>query len=145
MNTRVPSGSNLWGTSRKSSGASRFPMPFASTSNGHLSSRVQDIGDKLVEVLFTNSFSSKQWFEVVGLESAIQMGQIKAGVRAAARRLSQCSTVVIQYASCLFILVFLSDLQNSQSLPDANRRRAVDATSMHNSNNSQESSPYVDW
>ncbi|GMR41981.1 hypothetical protein PMAYCL1PPCAC_12176, partial [Pristionchus mayeri] len=80
--TSIYGGSNLWGTSRKSSGASRFPMPFASASNGHLSSRVQDIGDKLVEV--------------VGLESAIQMGQIKAGVRAAARRLSQCSTVVIQ-------------------------------------------------
>uniref|UniRef100_A0A0M3JIJ9 Probable diacylglycerol kinase 3 (inferred by orthology to a C. elegans protein) n=1 Tax=Anisakis simplex TaxID=6269 RepID=A0A0M3JIJ9_ANISI len=42
----------------------------------------QDIGDHLIEV--------------VGLDSAIQMGQIKAGVRGAARRLSQCAKIVIK-------------------------------------------------
>ncbi|CAI4228971.1 unnamed protein product [Auanema sp. JU1783] len=72
-------GSNLWGNSRKR----RLPgiLPLLSRGSTHLNNRVQDIGDGLIEV--------------VGLESAIQMGQIKAGVRDA-RRLSQCATVVIQ-------------------------------------------------
>ncbi|CAJ0580787.1 unnamed protein product, partial [Mesorhabditis spiculigera] len=75
-------GSNLWGRSRKSTGL-RVPLIFTPGSiGGGLQHRVQDIGDGLIEV--------------VGLESATQIGQIKAGVRAAARRLSQCSTVVIQ-------------------------------------------------
>ncbi|CAD6195953.1 unnamed protein product [Caenorhabditis auriculariae] len=77
-------GSNLWGRSRK--GKPRMPTLFHSTPSekrlqAQLQNRVQDIGDGLIEL--------------VGLESAIQMGQIKAGVRGA-RRLSQCSTVVIQ-------------------------------------------------
>jgi len=77
-------GSNLWGSSRSSSGSSwHIPIIFPHITNNatQLQHRVQDIGDKLIEV--------------VGLESAMQMGQIEAGVRAA-RRLSQCSTVVIQ-------------------------------------------------
>lgn len=76
-------GSNLWGNSRKAS-SWRIPVLFPKivSSSGQLQNRVQDVGDRLIEV--------------VGLESAIQMGQIKAGVRGAARRLSQCSTVVIQ-------------------------------------------------
>uniref|UniRef100_A0A914D0A7 Diacylglycerol kinase accessory domain-containing protein n=1 Tax=Acrobeloides nanus TaxID=290746 RepID=A0A914D0A7_9BILA len=76
-------GSNLWGSSRKSN-SWHIPILFPQITNSslQLQHRVQDIGDRLIEV--------------VGLESAIQMGQIKAGVRAAARRLSQCSTVVIQ-------------------------------------------------
>uniref|UniRef100_A0A7E4V1F1 Diacylglycerol kinase n=1 Tax=Panagrellus redivivus TaxID=6233 RepID=A0A7E4V1F1_PANRE len=78
-------GSNLWGNSRKSPSAFHIPILFPQITNNAvhgLQNRVQDIGDRLIEV--------------VGLESAIQMGQIKAGVRANARRLSQCSTVVIQ-------------------------------------------------
>ncbi|KAI1713449.1 diacylglycerol kinase accessory domain-containing protein [Ditylenchus destructor] len=73
-------GSNLWGNSRKTSNSWHIPILFPQMANSsvQLQNRVQDIGDRLIEV--------------VGLESAIQMGQIKAGVRAAARRLSQCST-----------------------------------------------------
>ncbi|KAL3094499.1 hypothetical protein niasHT_026265 [Heterodera trifolii] len=74
-------GSNLWGNSRKSSTSWHIPYLFPQIANSQLQHRVQDIGDRLIEV--------------VGLESAIQMGQIKAGVRQA-RRLAQCSTVVIQ-------------------------------------------------
>lgn len=75
-------GSNLWGNSRKNH-SFKLPILFPPiASSTQLQNRVQDIGDRLIEV--------------VGLESAMQMGQIKAGVRAAARRLSQCSTVVIQ-------------------------------------------------
>lgn len=76
-------GSNLWGNSRKNH-TWRMPILFPPIANSstQLQNRVQDIGDRLIEV--------------VGLESATQIGQIKAGVRAAARRLSQCSTVVIQ-------------------------------------------------
>ncbi|CAD5215020.1 unnamed protein product [Bursaphelenchus okinawaensis] len=76
-------GSNIWGNSRKPSNWHiPFLFPKIVNSSTQLQNRVQDIGDKLVEV--------------AGLESAIQMGQIKAGVRGAARRLAQCSTVVIQ-------------------------------------------------
>uniref|UniRef100_A0A915BKE9 Diacylglycerol kinase n=2 Tax=Parascaris univalens TaxID=6257 RepID=A0A915BKE9_PARUN len=77
-------GSNLWGTGRKTFSSWHLPIffPHISDNSIQLQHRVQDIGDHLIEV--------------VGLESAMQMGQIKAGVRGAARRLSQCSTVVIQ-------------------------------------------------
>ncbi|PIO55348.1 diacylglycerol kinase accessory domain protein, partial [Teladorsagia circumcincta] len=74
-------GSDLWGKSRK--GKPRFAFHVARSNSDEkmqLQSRVQDIGDGLIEL--------------VGLESAMQMGQIKAGVRGA-RRLSQCSTIVI--------------------------------------------------
>ncbi|CAB3402970.1 unnamed protein product [Caenorhabditis bovis] len=74
-------GSNLWGRSRKAKGRMSGLFPMKSAERIQLQSRVQDIGDGLIEL--------------VGLESAMQVGQIKAGVRDA-RRLSQCSTVVIQ-------------------------------------------------
>uniref|UniRef100_A0A7I4YBH2 Diacylglycerol kinase n=1 Tax=Haemonchus contortus TaxID=6289 RepID=A0A7I4YBH2_HAECO len=75
-------GSDLWGKSRK--GKPRFAFQISRTNSDEkmlLQSRVQDIGDGLIEL--------------VGLESAMQMGQIKAGV-GGARRLSQCSTIVIE-------------------------------------------------
>lgn len=81
-------GTNLWGDpSRRKKRGPTLPLvlPQIATSPteslSDLSSSVQDMGDRLIEV--------------VGLESAIQVGQIKAGVRGA-RRLSQCSSVVIR-------------------------------------------------
>ena len=42
----------------------------------------EDVGDKLIEV--------------VGVQSAIHAGSIYAGVRSSAKRLGQCSSVVIR-------------------------------------------------
>jgi diacylglycerol kinase (ATP) len=43
---------------------------------------LKDVGDKLIEV--------------VGVQSAIHAGSIYAGVRSSAKRLGQCSSVVIR-------------------------------------------------
>ncbi|KAI6240048.1 Diacylglycerol kinase [Aphelenchoides fujianensis] len=77
-------GSNLWGRSKKNS-TWHLPILFPPIANSSNSTAEPCAGHR------RPSYRSGR-----ALESAIQMGQIKAGVRGAARRLSQCSTIVIQ-------------------------------------------------
>jgi len=85
-------GSNLWGeqpSERKRKKAAKAAkkekereFSSSSMSSIDLSFAIQDVGDKMIEV--------------VGLEGAMHAGQIKAGIRSSGRRLAQCSQVVIR-------------------------------------------------
>lgn len=82
-------GSNLWGDNpsqrkRRSKRKKKKDRdaPTNSCSPIDLSTAVQDIGDKLIEV--------------IGLENCMHVGQVKAGLRASGRRLAQCTSVVIR-------------------------------------------------
>ncbi|KAK3915099.1 Diacylglycerol kinase beta [Frankliniella fusca] len=85
-------GSNLWGDNHsrkrrckrsKSAGAlSSREFSSSSCNSVDLSLAVQDVGDRLIEV--------------IGLENCLHMGQVRTGLRASGRRLAQCSSVVIR-------------------------------------------------
>jgi diacylglycerol kinase (ATP) len=66
---------------------------------------LKDVGDKLIEV--------------VGVQSAIHAGSIYAGVRSSAKRLGQCSSVVIRYEvfNKIFSLSFVIQNRTRKSFP----------------------------
>lgn len=85
-------GTNMWGDSKTKAQRKRIQkkqkedQEYSSASSLgdliDLSGAVQDIGDRLIEV--------------VGLESCLHMGQVRTGLRSSGRRLAQCSHIVIR-------------------------------------------------
>ena len=99
-------GSNLWGESHA---ASKRPSTSAQTPPtrtpllSHLMNRHDDKqpdsplgGSSVTDVKQTSQDIGDRLIEVVGLESAMALGQVKAGLRASGKRLAQCASVVIR-------------------------------------------------
>ncbi|XP_022104282.1 diacylglycerol kinase beta-like isoform X2 [Acanthaster planci] len=88
-------GSNLWGDTPSGKKRKRLAKKAQKRRESEGHSAVSGTQSN-VDLAFAKQSIGDKKIEVIGLESALHAGQVKAGIRSSGRRLAQCSTVTIR-------------------------------------------------
>ncbi|XP_072173904.1 diacylglycerol kinase beta-like [Diadema setosum] len=83
-------GSNLWGDTPSKKKQRKMEKKLQRTRDK------EGLTQSSIDLMFARQSIGDKSIEVVGLESSLHVGQVKAGIRSSGRRLGQCQTVTIR-------------------------------------------------